>query len=168
MAKRIVKWTLVGSVLNLAKALEDPKATAEILTSFDLAKLFPTFGEMNEVQKQLIVYGTKQKLMDVGANAIAEVAGKVEAAKKKYDELLAGKWEGERVNATGTSENKRIASAAKELASAVTMDGLMMKKALSTFPGQPAFTPEDQAKLDELTVAAGEILKRQANKGKGK
>jgi hypothetical protein len=44
MAKRIVKWSLDKAILTMSKALEDPKATAEILATFDLTKLYPTFN----------------------------------------------------------------------------------------------------------------------------
>ncbi|RPI80000.1 MAG: hypothetical protein EHM41_23410, partial [Chloroflexi bacterium] len=60
MAKRLVKWLLDGSILKMAKPLEDPKAVAEIQAEFDLTKLFPTFGTLATVQQQLIVYGVKQ------------------------------------------------------------------------------------------------------------
>ena len=146
MAKRIVKWSLDGATLKMAKALEDPKATAEILAEFDLTKLYPTFGEMTVVQSQVIVYGIKQKLMDVGASEIAEVSGKVTAAKKKWDELLAGKWEGERINSTGAAENKRVIAEVKKASEAVTLQGLLIKQTL--YPDK--FTEEDKTKLGEF------------------
>ena len=159
MAKRIVKWTRDNAILHMAKSLEDPKATAEILADFDLTKLFPTFLEMNDVQKELVVYGTKQKLMDVGASEIAEVAGKVEAAKKKWDELLAGKWSGDRVNSTGAAENKRILAEVKDGAKAETLQGLMLKKL--AFP--TTFTEADEAKLQSFLL---EVAKQAAKTGK--
>ena len=160
MAKRIVKWTLDGSILKMAKAVDDPKSVAEIMAEFDLTKIYPTFNEMTVVQTQVIVYGMKQKLMDVGASEIAEVSGKVAAAKKKFDELLAGKWEGERINSTGAAENKRIIGEVKKASEAVTMSGLLIKQTL--FPDK--FTPEDQTKLDEFMAV---MIKQQAgNKGK--
>ncbi len=158
MAKRIVKWSLDGAILKLGKALEDPKATAEIMAEFDLAKLFPAFSELTIVQRQVIVYGVKQKLMDVGAGEIAEVEGKVQRAKTKFQELLDGKWEGERVNATGAAENKRIVAEVKEASKAVTLQGLMMKKI--AFPA--TFTPEDEARLQEFL----EIYAKQEAAGK--
>jgi hypothetical protein len=154
MAKRIVKWALDGVMLNLSKALEDPKATAEILAGFDLTKLYPTFAEMSDVQKQIIVYGVKQKLADVGASDIADPDGKVTSAKKKWEELLAGKWSGERVNATHAAENKKTLSAIKEASKVVSLQGLLMKQALSTLPGGEPFTEDDQAKLDEFIKTA--------------
>jgi len=156
MAKRIVKWSLDKENLTMSKALEDPKATAEILATFDLTKIYPTFNEMSVVQSQVIVYGIKQKLMDVGASEVAEVSGKVAAAKKKWDELLAGKWEGERVNSTGATENKRVIAEVKKASEAVTLQGLLIKQTL--YPDK--FTPEDQIKLDEFVQAMAKNAKQ--------
>lgn len=156
MAKRIVKWSLDGSTLKLAKSLEDPKATAEILAEFDLTKIVLGFNEMTEVCQQLFVYGTKQKLMDVGANAIGDLDGKVTAAKEKYNELVAGKWTGDRVNATGAAENKRILSEVKEAAKVVSLQGLMFKKI--AFPA--TFTAEDEVKLQEFIELAAKGSKK--------
>jgi hypothetical protein len=153
MAKRIVKWSLDGSILKMAKALDDPKATAEILADFDLTKVYVGFMEMTEVQRQIIVYGIKQKLMDVGASEVAEVSGKVTAAKKKWDELLAGRWEGERVNSTGAADNKKALAAVKEASKVVSLQGLLLKQTMAGLPGQEPFTEEDQAKLDEFIKA---------------
>ena len=155
MAKRIVKWSIDNSILKMSKALEDPKATAEVLAEFDLKDIYPTFLEMTEVQRQLVIYGTKQKLMDVGASEIAEVGGKVTSAKKKWAELVAGKWEGERVNSTGSAENKRILGEVKAASQVVSLQGLMMKK--FAFPA--TFTPADEEKLNEFLAAAAEGAK---------
>lgn len=156
MAKRIVKWSLDGAILKLAKAVEDPKSVAEILAEFDLTKLFPTFNELTVVQSQVIVYGVKQKLMDVGASEIAEVGGKVSRAKTKWEELLAGKWEGERVNSTGAAENKRVIAEVKKASEAVTMSGLLIKQTL--YPDK--FTAEDAVKLDEFIQVMAKNAKK--------
>jgi hypothetical protein len=142
MAKRIVKWTLDGTILKLSKAIEDAVVEAE----FDIIKLFPSFLEMTDVQKQLTTFGIRQKLMDTGASAVGESETKIQAAKTKWEELLAGKWTGERVNSTGAAENKRIAAEVKEAAKVVSLQGLMMKKI--AFP--TTFTEEDEAKLQEF------------------
>lgn len=159
MAKRIVKWSLDGSVLKMAKALDDPKATAEVFAEFDLTKLYPTFKEMSVVQSQVIVYGIKQKLMDVGASEIAEIGGKVTAAKKKFAELLAGKWEGERINSTGAAENRRVIAEVKKASEAVTLQGLLIKQTL--YPEK--FTEEDKTKLEEFLQV---MVKSNAGKSK--
>jgi len=153
MAKRIVKWTLDGTILKLSKAIEDAVVEAE----FDISKLFPTINEMPDVQKQLIIFGTRQKLMDTGASAVGESETKIQAAKTKWEELLAGKWTGERVNSTGAAENKKLLNELKEASKAVTMQGLMMKQVMASFPGNPEFTAEDAAKLQEfIQIAAGQ------------
>jgi len=154
MAKRLVKWLLDGSTLKMAKPLEDPKAVAEIQAEFDLTKLFPTFGTLATVQQQLIVYGVKQKLMDTGADDVGNAKGKVESAKATWAELIDGKWKGDRINATGAAENKRIAGEAKELMKDETsLMGLMLKKQFHA----AEFTPENEAKLQELMLAAAKI-----------
>jgi len=157
MAKRIVRWTVDGSILKMSKSLEDPKAVAEIKAEFDLKEFFPGFPEFNDAQQQGIVFMVKQKLMDVGANEIANLDGKVTAAKKKWEELLAGKWDGERVNGTGAAENKRVIAAVKQASEAVTLQGLLIKQTL--YPDK--FTEEDREKLAEFM----DVMLKQA-KGK--
>jgi hypothetical protein len=156
MAKRVVKWTLDGMILKLSKALEDPKSEVVIEAEFDLAKLFPSFIEYSEVQKQLVVYGTKQKLMDSGASDIGDGMTKIQSAKAKWAELLEGKWSGDRVNATGAAENKRIVSEVKEATKVVSLQGLMLKKLV--YPA--TFTEEDEAKLQEFLAEVAKTGKR--------
>jgi hypothetical protein len=146
MAKRIVKWTLDGTILKLSKPLDDPKSEVTIDAEFDVSKLYTGFAEFNEAQKQLVVYAVKQKLMDSGASDIGNYSGKVQSAKDTFTELLEGKWKGDRVNATGSAENKRIASEIKDIAKVVSLEGLIVKK--YTFPA--SFTAEDEEKLLEL------------------
>jgi hypothetical protein len=145
MAKRIVKWSLDGSILKLAKQIGENE-TAVIEAEFDVSKLYELYEEFNDCQKQIIIYAVKQKLMDSGASAVGEFEGKVLAAKEKWNDLLAGKWTGDRVNATGAAENKRVAAEAKDIAKVVSLEGLIVKKQL--YPS--TFTAEDQAKLDEF------------------
>ena len=146
LVKRLVKWNLDGSVLKLAKALEDPKAVAIIEAEFDLVKLFPDYDTLNDVQKHLIVYGVKQNLMDQGASEVGDSKGKIANAKAKWEELLAGKISSPRINATGAAENKRIAGEVKEQAKVISLQGLMMKKI--AFP--TTFTAEDEERLQEF------------------
>ena len=157
MAKRVVKWLLDGNILKVAKPLEDPKATAEIQAEFDLTKLFAGFAEMTDVQKQLVVYGVKQKLMDTGASEIGDVQGKVSKARSKWAELLEGKWTGDRVNATGAVENKRVKGIITEAVKVISLEGLVMKKTL--YPA--TFSEEDEAKLKELIKVAARVAKQQ-------
>lgn len=158
MAKRVVKWSVDGSILKMSKYLEDPKAVAEIKAEFDLKEFFPNYAVFNDAQQQGIVFMVKQKLMDVGANEIANLDGKVTAAKKKWAELLAGKWEGERVNATGAVENKRVLAEIHKASEAVTLQGLLIKQTL--YPDK--FTEEDGKKLAEFM----DLMVKQAGKKK--
>lgn len=157
MAKRLVKWIIVGAVLSLCKALEDPKATAVIEVSFDLTKIFPDFNKLTDVQQQIVIKGTKEKLSDTGASQVADSLGKIANAKKQWADLEAGKWTGERINATGAAENKaKIAKIKEVLAGPVTMQGLMMKQLMNP----TEFTEEDQAKLDEFIQIAAKNMKK--------
>jgi len=156
MGKRLVKWTLDGSILKLSKHLEDPKAEAEIEAEFDLEELMLAIDEAEDFKIQAFAYLAKQRMMDTGANEIGDSDGKVTAAKKRWTELVEGKWTAERVNATGKAANKRIASAVSEKAKVVSLEGLVIKKAMAGLPGQPAFTEEDATKLDEFFQIAAE------------
>jgi hypothetical protein len=159
MAKRIIKWTLDNTTLNMHKyigTVEGKENATELICGFNLVELFPTFADMTDIQKQITVYGIKQKLMDTGASEIADTEGKTIRAKAKWTELLEGKWSGDRTNATGASENKRILNDVKTLSKEVSLNGLLMKKALS-----PAtFTEEDQTKLNEFLVIAAKSIRK--------
>jgi hypothetical protein len=164
MAKRLIHWSLEGSVLSISKALEDPKATAIIEASFEITKLFPTYDSLTDCQKYLIVYGIKQRLADTGADQIADAGGKIANAKAIWADLLIGKVKGERANATGAADNKKFKAAITEEAKVVSLEGLVLKKAMAKIPGQPAFTEEDEAKLQEFFG----IMADHAAKSKGK
>jgi hypothetical protein len=151
MAKRVVKWSLSGLVLSISKALEDPKAETQIEASFDLNKLFEVIKTNEDFRTHALAYLAKQKMMDTGASEIADPDGKVTSAKKKWGEMLEGKWTGERINATGAAENKKTLAAVKEVTKVVSLEGLIIKRTL--YPD--TFTAEDAAKLEEfLQVAA--------------
>jgi hypothetical protein len=154
MAIRLVKWSVDGSVLKISKPTES-NVEVVIEAEFDLSVIYPTFDTMTTVQKQLILKGTKEKLSDTGAGSVADQGGKISAAKKKWQELLDGKWEGDRINGTGASEDKAALKVIKEAKKTVTLTGLMMKKLTDA----AHFTEEDQAKLDEFIIIAAESLK---------
>jgi hypothetical protein len=145
MAKRIVKWTLDGSILKLHKYLNET-SDVELQAEFNVIDIFPEFMGQTDVQKYLNINGIKQRLMDCGASEVGNADGKVVNAKKIWAELLAGKITGERVNATGSAENKRIVSEVKASSKVISLEGLMIKKI--AFPA--TFTAEDQVKLDEF------------------
>ena len=153
MAKRIVKWSLDGSILKLAKALENNENVL-IEAEFDLIELFPEFKTLNDVQQNLIVFGTRQKLMDVGASEIGNASGKITSAKKQWEQLLAGKWAGERINGTGASENKKIATTIKDVRKIATPEQLM---ALATLGF--SLSADEQKLVDEFK-STGEKKKK--------
>jgi len=170
MAKRIMKWSLTKNTLGVSKVVEgeDAKNAKIVLTAeFDLVLLYPDFESYNDVQQQIIVYGTKQKLADSGASEIADYGSKVKKAKTKWDELLSGKWTGSRVNGTGAAERKKLVKDISNLVGEVSLNGLTMKKALSALDGQAAFTEEDEVKLQEflaikIEMDAAEFEKKDA------
>ena len=144
MAKvRLVKWSMDGAVLKMARIIgEDALIEAE----FDLTKLYPNFDEFGDVQKQVIVYGVKQKLSDVGSSEIGNAGGKIANAKKIWERFLEGHFDGERVNATGASEDRKAGKAAKKISQVISLEGLIVKKTL--YPA--TFTEEDEAKLQDF------------------
>lgn len=164
--RRLIHWAWESAtswILNISKKLEDPKAEAQIEASFDIKALRDKIiaNPDSEFTRDAIGYLAKQRLMDTGAGAIGDADGKITAAKKRFDELLEGKWTGERVNATGAAENKKIAAGVKEaLAGPVSLESLALKKLLK--PSE--FTKEDQAKLTELIQAAATITARNGKK----
>lgn len=144
-----------GRVLKLSKHLEDPKAEAVIEAEFDLDELMVAVDENEDFKLQSFAYLAKQRMMDTGASEVGDSDGKVTAAKKRWAELIEGKWTTERVNATGKAATKKFVSAITEKAKVISLEGLVMKKAMAGLPGQPKFTEEDEAKLQEfLQVAA--------------
>ena len=154
MAKRVVKWSIDNLVLKISKALENNENVV-IDFEFDLRKVFSEIEKMTDVQQQVVIFGIKQKLSDTGASEVADYDGKLLGAKKKWEEILEGKWTGERLNKTGASEERKAGKAVKEMAKVISLEGLVMKKALSSIPGNPPFTAEDEEKLKEfLAVAA--------------
>jgi hypothetical protein len=146
MKVRLVKWTVDGNVLKVARIIGE---SAVVEAEFKLIKLFPEIESMTDVQKQLIIYATKQKLMDCGASEIGNAGGKIANAKKMFEELCAGKWTGERTNSTGAVENKRVVNEAKAASQVVSLEGLIVKKTL--YPA--TFTKEDQDKLDDFLLS---------------
>jgi hypothetical protein len=154
MAKRIISWKLEGTKLNLCRPVQSNQAIV-IEKSFDLLKIFPDFEKLTDVQRELIIYGIKQKLADAGSQENS-LDGKAVAAQDTWNDLAAGKWKGERSNGTGASENKKIATATKTiLAEGISLNGLMMKKMLTP----EKFTTEEQEHLDRLMKEAVKKMK---------
>lgn len=158
MAKRLIDWNLNESILEMGKYINSD-TPAKVLESFDIKKLFPSFTEFNEVQSFLIVYGLKQKLADCGS-AEKDAGEKAKLAKEKFQDFVDGKITGVRVNATGAKENKALALKIKDQAKVVSLDGLIMKRAM--FP--ESFTEEDQEKLNEFLDLQLEHAAKQQNK----
>ena len=152
MAQRIVKWTLDGTILKLSKYTNDKEAALIIEAEFNIKDFVDTINkpENSDFTAQALTYLLKQKLMDSGASNVGDFGGKILAAKNRWKELLEGKWTGERTNATGAAENKKLINNVKSISKVISLEGLIMKKTL--YPN--TFTPEDEAKLQELMEAA--------------
>ena len=89
MPKSNLSWDL-----DKAKLIVTVLATKAKLT-FDLAKIFPAFATMKDVQQKLIAYGTKQKLADKVAKPSDEklTPSEMEAELKAlWDRLVDGVW----------------------------------------------------------------------------
>ena len=152
MAQRIVKWTLDGTILKLSKYTNDKEAALIIEAEFNIKDFVDTINkpENSDFTAQALTYLLKQKLMDSGASNVGDFGGKILAAKNRWKELLEGKWTGERTNATGAAEDKKLVNNVKSISKVISLEGLIMKKTL--YPN--TFTPEDEAKLQELMEAA--------------
>ena len=152
MAQRIVKWTLDGTILKLSKYTNDKEAALIIEAEFNIKDFVDTINkpENSDFTAQALTYLLKQKLMDSGASNVGDFEGKILAAKNRWKELLEGKWTGERTNATGAAEDKKLVNNVKSISKVISLEGLIMKKTL--YPN--TFTPEDEAKLQELMEAA--------------
>lgn len=61
-----------------------------------------------------------------------------------------------RVATSEATVAKKTHNTLKEMGKAVTLQGLLIKQAMATIPGNPAFTSEDEAKLAEfMAIASG-------------
>ena len=157
MAERIVKWTLDGAILKLSKYTDNKEAAVIIEAEFNLNDLLKVMSDEKnrDFTMQALTYLAKQKLMDSGASSIGDFGGKILAAKNRWKELLEAQWKGERINATGAAETKRLVKEAKEASKVISLEGLSVKKLL--YPS--AFTAEDEVKLQELIAAAAAVGK---------
>ena len=152
MAKRLIDWQEVGSVLKMSKYNgkdgEGNDIPNEELESFQMEDLFKedcSFEKLTEVQKFIFVYGLKQKLADAGSSE-KDPKAKALIAREKFNDFVEGKLTAVRSNGTGAKANKVLAEKAKAVAEECTLKGLMTKQVL--FP--ETFTEEDQEKLNEF------------------
>jgi len=123
--------------------------------SFDLKPL------STEVLK---FYGGKQFLADKVASCITEIDKRIKMV-EVYNEAVVKGLELSptgKVRITGkarsnaASGDRILAGAVKAASKVISLEGLVLKKAVAALPGQPEFTETDQKKLDEfLAVVAG-------------
>ena len=157
MARRIVKWTLDGTILKLSKYTDDKEAALIIEAEFNIKDFVDTINkpENKDFTAQALTYLLKQKLMDSGASNVGDFGGKILAAKNRWKELLEGKWTGERTNATGKAAEKAAYQAVKQASQVKTLGGLLIKYTLSKTPGQPKLTDEEMVSFMEMAEKAG-------------
>ena len=118
-------------------------------------------------------YGVKQWISDQ-VSAIKDEKDKIlgmmeaynDAAKSGIELTPTGKIRSlgkPRSNATGAAEAKRFAAELKAASEVVSLEGLIMKKAMAkmyrdqNITGKPEFTAEDEAKLAELFQEAARL-----------
>ena len=66
-----------------------------------------------------------------------------------------------RSNASGNAQAKAFENNVKATTKVISLEGLVMKKAMQGNPGVAEFTPEDQEKLNELMLVAVNAMKGQ-------
>jgi len=148
--KKQVSWTKLG---DLAIA----QFPSGLQIHFDLTKL------NSEVLKY---YGAKQWLADQVASVKNET-DKIAGMKESYDEAaksglmlsltgkvgIIGKT---RANATGAATAKAFETAIRTTSKVISLEGLLMKKAIAGMPGGEEFTAEDEKKLQEFLARVRE------------
>jgi hypothetical protein len=158
MAKRLIDWTVNGSVLVMSKYMADDVPNVE-LEKFDIEKIYPDFTKASEVQQFLFVYGLKQKLADAGS-AEKDAMEKAKIAKDLFSLFTAGQTGSPRANGTGVAAAKKQVAAVKAASEVISLEGLIAKKTFFS----DTFTEKDQAKLDELLMASAALLQKRNNK----
>ena len=152
MAKRIIDWEVKkDGNLVMREFLGGDDLGIEV-ARFDMKKIFPEYTEMTEVQRFLVMYGTKQKLADAGSQEKTAEA-KAEVAKAKFQDFVNGKLSQPRANASGVKEAKAVQAKVNEVMRVVSLESLILKSALNP----ESFTEEDQKKLDEFMALKVEM-----------
>jgi len=124
MTQERIKWILLPEGM-LSVGFDN-----EMLDTYDLKKIYPTFEEMNEVQKGLIVYGVKQNLSDktagMGDYTLAE---KVKVMTARYNDLVNKIWK------TPVKEKVSVKKKAEELAksNSLTIQDVELLKKLGLY-----------------------------------
>lgn len=87
MAQERIKWALSETgMLTISFGNEQ-------LDLYNLVKIYPTFQEMNEVQKMVIVYGVKQNLSDkIAGMKDYTLREKTKVMGERFQSLLDGIW----------------------------------------------------------------------------
>ena len=89
MPKSNLSWDVAGTALVVTILASKKKLT------FDLAKIFPDYAKMTDVQRKIVAYGAKQKLADKCAKPSDEKLTPVEMEaelKALWNRLVDGVW----------------------------------------------------------------------------
>ena len=112
-------------------------------------------------------YGGKQFLADKVASCTSETEKRIKMTEVYNEAVLNGLELSDtgkvrvigKVRSNATSGDKLLAGAVIAASQVVSLEGLVLKKAMSALPGQPEFTGSDRKKLDEfLAVVALNIV----------
>lgn len=110
MAQERIKWNLLPEGM-LSIGFEN-----ELLDTYDLKKVYPTFDSMTEVQIGIIVYGFKQNLSDkIAGMKDYTLKEKVKVMGDRFQSLVDGIWK---------TPSKEKTSIKKKAASLVEAGGL--------------------------------------------
>ena len=149
--KKQVTWNKLGD--NVIADFPCGKQLYFDMTTFDTT-IMKYYGMKQWISDQVsAVKGEKDKILGM-------IEAYNDAAKMGIELTPTGKIRSlgkPRSNATGAAEAKRFAEEMKAASEVVSLEGLVMKKAMSKIPGQPAFTEEDEAKLQELFQEAAKL-----------
>ena len=89
MPKSNLSWDVAGTALVVTIMATKKKL------SFDLAKIYPDYAKMTDVQRKLVAYGAKQKLADKCAKPTDEKLTPTEMEaelKALWNRLVDGVW----------------------------------------------------------------------------
>ncbi|MBE9592731.1 MAG: hypothetical protein IMF19_04555 [Proteobacteria bacterium] len=124
MAQERIKWTISpDGMLTIGFG-------NEMLDVHDIAKIYPTFKDMSEVQQMVIVYGIKQNLSDKIANMKDyTLKEKVKVMSERFQSLIDGIWK------TPEKEKTSVKKKAEELAksNSLTIQDVELLKKLGLY-----------------------------------
>jgi hypothetical protein len=92
MAKKIMDWTFTDAGLLTCEHKDVEPSKKQ---DFDLTCIFPDFADLDNIQKNVVVYGTKQKLADsvaVSKDMAYTVNERIATLSNMWSRLRDGVW----------------------------------------------------------------------------